>query len=162
MKGLLDKFGRVFSAVIDGITVVGFVVMVLLIFINVCGRYIFSMGIVEAEEIARILFVWITYLGAILCFRSDSHVRVDIILMLAHGVPNKILRIIDNLLVSGILLVVTKASMKLIRANIKTPMPLTHISLGLIQIVIPLSMICMLIINVYKLVLIFMEKKTEE
>ena len=94
MNHFVEKVDKVFTKIVEGVTFVGFIAMVLLVFINVVGRYVFKMGIVESEEIARILFVWLTYLGAVLCFKTNSHVLVDILINFLHGVTRKIVDLI--------------------------------------------------------------------
>ena len=132
--------------------------MVLLIFVNVVGRYVFRQGITESEEIARILFVWLTYLGAILCFKTNSHVVVDILITFLHGVTRKIVNLISNVLLSGILGLTFYYSLSLIKVNMGTLTPLTKVPLSIVEGIIPVSMLIMLIINLYKMVQIILKK----
>ena len=44
--------------------------IVLLIFSNVVGRYVFGTSFAGAEELSRLLFVWLVFLGAILSVYS--------------------------------------------------------------------------------------------
>ena len=53
--------------------------MVALVFSNVIGRYGFGAGFAGAEEIARLLFVWLVFLGAILALRRHSHLGVELV-----------------------------------------------------------------------------------
>ena len=55
-------------------------VMVLLVFGNVVLRYAFNSGISVSEELSRWLFVWITFLGAIVAVREHGHLGTDILL----------------------------------------------------------------------------------
>ena len=158
MNHFVEKLDKVFTKVIEGITFVGFIAMVLLVFVNVVGRYLFHMGIVESEEIARILFVWLTYLGAVLCFKTNSHVLVDILITFLHGVTRKIVDLISNLLVSGILVVTIYYSWSLVTVNLGNLTPLTKIPLSLVEGIIPASMVMMLVINLYKMIQILMKK----
>jgi TRAP-type C4-dicarboxylate transport system permease small subunit len=48
-------------------------VMVVLVFDNVVLRYGFNLGITVSEEISRWLFVWLTFLGAIVAMREHGH-----------------------------------------------------------------------------------------
>lgn len=48
-------------------------VMVVLVFGNVVLRYGFDSGITISEELARLLFVWATLLGAVVALRDDGH-----------------------------------------------------------------------------------------
>ena len=51
--------------------------MVLMVFGNVVLRYGFSSGITFSEEVSRFLFVWITFLGAILAFAQRGHIAME-------------------------------------------------------------------------------------
>jgi TRAP-type transport system small permease protein len=52
-------------------------IMVVLVFGNVVLRYAFNSGITVSEEISRWLFVWLTFLGAIVALREHGHLGVD-------------------------------------------------------------------------------------
>ena len=54
-------------------------VMVVLVFGNVVLRYAFNSGIVVSEEISRWLFVWLTFLGAIVALREHGHLGTDML-----------------------------------------------------------------------------------
>jgi TRAP-type transport system small permease protein len=54
-------------------------VMVVLIFGNVVLRYVFNTGIAWAEEIARLMFVWMIFLGAIIAMRKHAHIGVEML-----------------------------------------------------------------------------------
>ena len=52
-------------------------IMVVLVFGNVVLRYAFNSGITVSEELSRWLFVWLTFLGAIVAMREHAHLGVD-------------------------------------------------------------------------------------
>jgi len=52
-------------------------VMVVLVFGNVVLRYAFNTGITVSEELSRWLFVWMTFLGAIVGMKEHGHLGVD-------------------------------------------------------------------------------------
>ncbi|OAP36762.1 ABC transporter permease [Sinorhizobium glycinis] len=51
--------------------------MVIMVFGNVVLRYVFNSGIVVSEELSRIFFVWITFIGAVVAMRDGSHLGMD-------------------------------------------------------------------------------------
>ena len=51
--------------------------MVLMVFGNVVLRYGFNSGITVSEELSRWLFVWMTFLGAIVAVRNHAHLGTD-------------------------------------------------------------------------------------
>lgn len=57
--------------------VLGLALMVVLVFGNVVLRYGFNLGITVSEELSRFLFVWITFIGAIVAMREHAHLGVD-------------------------------------------------------------------------------------
>lgn len=65
--------------------VVDFVAVVLLIFIFILGiaqvfwRWVLNNPIVWSEEMIRLTYVWICYLGWVIAERADSHIRITII-----------------------------------------------------------------------------------
>lgn len=52
-------------------------VMVVLVFTNVVLRYAFNSGIAVSEELSRWLFVWLTFLGAIVALNERAHLGTD-------------------------------------------------------------------------------------
>ncbi|XAH26272.1 TRAP transporter small permease [Xylophilus sp. GW821-FHT01B05] len=55
-------------------------VMVLMVFGNVVLRYGFNSGISVSEEVSRWLFVWMTFLGAIVAVREHGHLGTDMLI----------------------------------------------------------------------------------
>ena len=53
--------------------------IVVLIFSNVVGRYALNASFAGAEELARLLFVWLVFLGAVLALRRRAHLGVELV-----------------------------------------------------------------------------------
>lgn len=51
--------------------------MVVMVFSNVVLRYGFNSGLNISEEMSRYMFVWLTFIGAVLAFRDYGHVGVE-------------------------------------------------------------------------------------
>jgi len=51
--------------------------MVVMVFGNVVLRYGFNSGITVSEELSRWLFVWMTFLGAVVGLRNHAHLGTD-------------------------------------------------------------------------------------
>ena len=62
--------------------------MVLLVFGNVVLRYAFNSGITVSEEVSRWLFVWLTFLGAIVALKEHGHLGTDMLIS-RLSVPGK-------------------------------------------------------------------------
>jgi len=73
-------------------------VMVVLVFGNVVLRYGFNSGITLSEELSRWLFVWMTFLGAIVALRSHEHLGTDMLVGRLGPVSRKICMGLSQLL----------------------------------------------------------------
>jgi TRAP-type C4-dicarboxylate transport system permease small subunit len=58
------------------------VLMVVMVFINVVLRYAFNSGINVSEELSRWLFVWMTFMGAVVALRERGHLGTDMLVSL--------------------------------------------------------------------------------
>ena len=65
---------------LEGVIVTCLAVMAVLVFSNVVLRYAFDTGLAASEELARLLFVWLIFLGAILASRQHAHIGFDSLL----------------------------------------------------------------------------------
>jgi len=52
-------------------------IMVVLVFGNVVLRYAFNSGLTMSEEVSRWLFVWLTFMGAVVALREHGHLGTD-------------------------------------------------------------------------------------
>ena len=76
---LLNKFLERYCRVLDAISALFLLLMVVLVFGNVVLRYAFNSGWAVSEEVSRWLFVWITFLGAIVAMREHQHLGTDML-----------------------------------------------------------------------------------
>jgi len=70
---LIDRICRLFVILM----VLALALMVIMVFGNVVLRYGFNSGITVSEELSRWLFVWMTFLGAVVAVRNRAHLGTD-------------------------------------------------------------------------------------
>lgn len=75
----MDRFVDGFCRVLTSLMAAMLVLMVVLVFGNVVLRYGFNSSITVSEELGRWLFVWITFLGAVVALRERSHLGTDVL-----------------------------------------------------------------------------------
>jgi len=68
---------RMYCKGLEAVIVVCLALMVVLVFGNVVLRYAFNSGIAVSEELSRWLFVWLTFLGAVVALREHGHLGTD-------------------------------------------------------------------------------------
>lgn len=72
----LSRVDLLFKGV-EGLLAALFVAMLAMVLGNVVLRYGFGTGITVSEELSRTMFVWITFVGAIVATREGTHLGVD-------------------------------------------------------------------------------------
>jgi TRAP-type transport system small permease protein len=75
IKKLIDGYCKLISYLIAAMLAV----MVVLVFGNVFMRYAFNSGFTLSEELSRWLFVWLTFLGAVVALRDNGHLGTDML-----------------------------------------------------------------------------------
>jgi TRAP-type C4-dicarboxylate transport system permease small subunit len=104
--------------------------MVVLVFGNVVLRYAFNQGITVSEELSRVFFIWLTFLGGVVAMREHGHLGVDSLL---KRLPPTSARI-AVLMGQGLMLVATwlliSGSWTQTLINLPATMPATGISMG--------------------------------
>lgn len=54
--------------------------MAILVFVNVVLRYVFHSGINGTEDIARLSFIWLSFIGAVSVMVTGGHLGIDLLL----------------------------------------------------------------------------------
>jgi TRAP-type C4-dicarboxylate transport system permease small subunit len=76
---MIEKFIDAYCKFIGYLIAAMLAVMVVLVFGNVFMRYAFNSGFTVSEELSRWLFVWLTFLGAVVALRSNGHLGTDML-----------------------------------------------------------------------------------
>ena len=94
VQKLIDQTCRLFSFLM----VVCLGLMVVMVFGNVVLRYGFNSGITASEELSRWLFVWMTFLGAIVAIRKHGHLGTDMLVSRLPPLGKKICFVVAHVL----------------------------------------------------------------
>lgn len=101
--------------------------MGVLVFGNVVLRYGFNSGIVFSEEISRLLFVWLTFLGAILASREHAHLGVDSLVRRLPHAARQACILVSGVLMIGMCALLFWGSWKQAWINLDNTMPVSGI-----------------------------------
>ena len=81
MKTVINLYFRLLEAAM----VLCLAAMCVMVFGNVLLRYAFDSGISSSEELSGFLFIWLTFLGAIVALREDGHLGVHMLVRRLTG-----------------------------------------------------------------------------
>jgi TRAP-type transport system small permease protein len=118
--------------------------------LNIGGRFLFNYSIPWADELSRFLFIWLIFVGAALAYFRGEHILVS---FLTERLPSKAalsLRLFQNLLVLGILVVFGWGSWQLMTSSL-APSALLGIPFSWVAFSVLLSVTLMGIACLYQL-----------
>ncbi len=76
---MFEKFIDAYCKLIGYVIAAMLALMVALVFGNVFMRYALNSGFTLSEELSRWLFVWLTFLGAVVALRANGHLGTDML-----------------------------------------------------------------------------------
>jgi TRAP-type C4-dicarboxylate transport system permease small subunit len=127
MNAVLDRFCRL----LDAAMVLLLAVMVLLVFGNVVLRYAFDSGITVSEEMSRWLFVWMTFLGAIVAVKEHAHLGTDMLVARLPVAGKKACLVVGHLLMLYVCWLLFQGSLAQARINWEVEAPVTGASMAI-------------------------------
>jgi TRAP-type C4-dicarboxylate transport system permease small subunit len=87
------------DCIIEYLMAVALLVLLMAVFSNSFLRYTFNTGIPAAEEVARLMFVWITFLGAILALRRRALLGIELVQAMIPHWARRTCTFISNILI---------------------------------------------------------------
>ncbi len=77
---MFKKFMDGYCWLLNWVIAISLAVMVVLVFGNVVMRYGFNSGITLSEELSRWLFIWMTFMGAVIALKEHGHLGTDMLI----------------------------------------------------------------------------------
>lgn len=113
---LIDRYCRLLNVAM----VACLAVMVVLVFGNVFMRYAMNSGIALSDELSRWLFVWMTFMGAVVALREHGHLGTDFLVGRLGVAGKKIFLGLSHLLMLFCCWLLFKGSLEQVRINMET------------------------------------------
>jgi TRAP-type transport system small permease protein len=127
MQKMIDGYCRLLEVLIA----LALAVMVVLVFGNVVLRYAFNSGITVSEEVSRWLFVWLTFLGAIVALKEHGHLGSDMLVSRLPTGGKKLLLVVGHLLMLYITWLLFTGSLAQAKINWEVEAPVTGASVAI-------------------------------
>lgn len=144
---------RYFDDGIDLVLAVLLVAMTLVVFLQVFFRYVVNAPLSWPEEAARILIVWLSFVGAYMAMRENKHLGFGLLVEKLPVRMQKAVGVAGRISVVIFLLVVVREGYAFAASNIDVPMPYTDISTGIwVYSVFPIAGALMLVQSVLDVV----------
>ena len=142
---MLERFERILVACNRWLLILLLAAMACIVFANVVLRYTTGDSIVWAEEVARHMMIWVTFLGAGLVLRFGGHVAID---NLHRAVSTRSAQVLRSIVVLGVALfcvVMTVASAQYVYATRFQTTAATDIPISYIYGAMPVGFVLVLV-----------------
>lgn len=126
--GFVARWIDGYCRLLSGLIALFLAVMVVLVFGNVVLRYGFNSGITVSEEVSRWLFVWLTFLGAVVALKEHAHLGTDMLVSRLPLAGKKACLFAGHLLMLFVAWLLFKGSLEQVRINWDVAAPVTGAS----------------------------------
>ena len=133
------EFERRLTARLETVLAAGLLGVFLTITVLVGMRYLFRTGLVGANELATMAFVYLSSVGAAVAVGREEHIRVDFLVRRLGPRGTRTVALLSRALVAVLNLAVVGASIPWLAATGHVPMPATQLPRFLAQASVPLG-----------------------
>lgn len=106
---------RGFDSTLNWILTIIMAVMLVVVSAQVWYRFVLNDPLAWSEEVARYLFVWISFMGSAVGVRMNVHLGIDLIDKVLSPRGRKIMTVVVNLLIQIFLMVVIVWGIKILK-----------------------------------------------
>lgn len=148
MKRMINSLVMLYKVLLILLTVAMFII----VGTNVFSRYVLNNSLGWADELSRFIFIWLSFLGAVLAYADNEHIGLDFVIdrLKSHKLQ-MIFRLIGDLGILAVL--VTLAYYGWYVANSATNVsPALYIPMKQVYLIVPFSAVLMIFINIYKII----------
>jgi TRAP-type C4-dicarboxylate transport system permease small subunit len=124
---LIDGYCRV----LDSLVALLLAGMVVLVFGNVVLRYAFNSGITISEEVSRWMFVWMTFLGAIVALKEHGHLGTDMLISRLGRQGKRVCLALAQAMMLYATWLLFSGSLAQVRINVDVEAPVSGASVGI-------------------------------
>jgi|TARA_B110000259_G_scaffold56396_1_gene66561 TRAP-type C4-dicarboxylate transport system permease small subunit len=137
MEKTLNKIRNV----INYLVIILFIYMVLAVFYQVLGRYVFSYKLGAAAETATMAQIWMILLASGIAMKKNMHVGVDILLRKLNVKAQKIVVTASTIIIMTFLIMVLKGSVQLIIVGAQSTSPAISIPMWIPYLSVPIGIL---------------------
>jgi TRAP-type C4-dicarboxylate transport system permease small subunit len=131
--------------------------MIIILFMNVVLRYVFSKGFAWSEEIARLCFIYLVYLGSIGAMRDNRHLLIETVLVRIPPLAQKVLYAVLQAVIIWLMYILTAGSWSLAAQNFNNRWVVTQFPSFLVWgvgVLTGVSIIIIALANLFRLIIL--------
>lgn len=149
---MLERISAVTVAICEAIAAFAIAVLAVLVAYVVVARYAFHQTPHWAEELPRLILVWATFLGGVVCSFGHSHLMGGLLPVLVKN--SRLLAIIyrvNHVLIIGALMFLLVAGWRLTSVTMHHAMTTLDLPAGVVYLALPVGCAAALIVHLHHL-----------
>ena len=123
-------------------------ILAIVTFLQVIMRFLFKMPVAWGQDIIRLSFVYLVFLGAAYCLKTNDHLNIDIIFSMVSNKTGKILQILINFVLLGFFILLLIYGIQFSKTGITQKAPYTAIPMIYYYASIPISVIFLILYDI--------------
>ena len=144
---IFNMFFSIYKFILISLTIIMFVI----VGANVFSRFVLNSSLGWADELSRFIFIWISFLGAVMAYGSDDHVGLNfLIAKIKSGRIQNIINLISDLLILAVVGIITYHGY-IVAVSATNVSPALYIPMTLVYSIVPVSGFLMVLINFSKI-----------
>jgi len=128
---VLSKLIHAYCRLLGWLMVASLGLMVVMVFGNVVMRYVFNSGLTLSEELSRWLFVWMTFMGAVVALHERGHLGTDALIARLPRGGQKLCLFLALVLMSWICWLIFDGAWQQVKINWSSTSAVMEASMGL-------------------------------
>ncbi|WP_256985542.1 TRAP transporter small permease [Bordetella genomosp. 1] len=124
------------------------VVMMVLLFGNVTLRYVFNSGINVSDELSRLAFVWLIFIGAVLALREHQHLGVTMLVQRFGPAARRVTHLACQALVLWVLWLMADGGWRQTVIGMSTDLPVTGLPIAVFNAAVLYAAVVMMVLTV--------------
>lgn len=123
-------------------------ILAIVTFLQVIMRFFFKMPVAWGQDIIRLSFVYLVFLGAAYCLKTNDHLNIDIIFSMVSNKTGKILQILINFVLLGFFILLLIYGIQFSKTGITQKAPYTAIPMIYYYASIPIGVIFLILYDI--------------
>lgn len=155
---VIDRIWAVIDKLVMWLMASCFGGMTVIIFAQVIYRYVLKSPLAWSEEIARYLFVWVSFIGSFVAARRKQHIGVELLVGKTRGTMRKVLEAFAHLITAVFFGVILFYLVRMFPKLMLQTTPAVKMPMAIPYLGVSIGSALMMLLYLYNAVCVFVKK----
>lgn len=149
------KYIRLVDSIVESICILLITCLLGVTFVQIIARYVFNSPLSWSEELARLMFIWLSLLGSSVALRKNLHVSFSLVTLVLPVRAEYGIRVFTNALIAATLIIILPPSFRfslfmntIPSAGLEWPMGIFYVSVSVASVLMILNLVTQMVVDV--------------